>query len=272
MAQRTNFLFMLIALCLAGCRPMASQPGEAATFPPSQTPRPAVFPTRSQMEISTQPPVTPTARQTSTPRRMPSFTAAPTETLPPSAVVTGMYGYGQLLPLSCEARSAADWARYFGIEIHELDFMAHLPKSNNPEQGFVGNPRGGWGLIPPESYGVHAAPIAEVLREYNAQASAVRNLHFDTLRAELAAGRPVMVWVTGHVAPGKRVMYQVNGESVTVARYEHTVIVIGYDKKNVDILDGKTVYKRPIDTFRQSWAVLENMAIIWKEKAYLGRR
>lgn len=143
--------------------------------------------------------------------------------------------------------------------------MARLPRSTNPEEGFVGDPKGGWGLIPPDAYGVHAAPVASVLRGYGAQASAVKQLAFDDLRAEIAAGRPVILWVTGHVAPGERSIYRVDGNEITVARYEHTVIIIGYDQKYVDILDGKIVYKRPVERFLQSWAVLDNMAILWKE-------
>ncbi len=54
--------------------------------------------------------------------------------------------------------------------------------------------------------------------------------------------------------------------SVTVARYEHTVIVTGYDSKYVTFLDGKKTYRRPIQTFLDSWSALENMAIIWLEE------
>jgi len=176
-----------------------------------------------------------------------------------------MWGFGQLLALSCESRSAADWARRFGITIRELTFLASLPRSENPEEGFVGSPNGSWGNIPPQAYGVHAAPVARVLRAYGANALAMRKMPYDRLRAEIAAGRPVMVWVTGHVETGKGVPLRVDGKTITVARYEHTVIVIGYDEKNVTILDGKKVYKRPIETFKKSWAALENMAIIWDE-------
>lgn len=183
-----------------------------------------------------------------------------------------MYGYGQLQALSCEARSAADWARHFGITIDEMEFMGRLPKSQNPEEGFVGSPKGAWGSIPPEAYGVHAGPVAQVLKGYGAQARAMRNMGFEDLRAEIAAGRPVIVWVTGHVAPGERSAYRLEGKSITVARYEHTVIVIGYDMKNVEILDGKTVYKRPIERFLQSWDPLEHMAIVWQERDWRGWR
>jgi uncharacterized protein YvpB len=180
--------------------------------------------------------------------------------------VKGFYGYGQLLALTCESRSAADWARHFGIEIHEMDFFSKLPRSKNPEEGFVGSPNGAWGQIPPEAYGVHARPVALRLQDYGAKAVAVRHFTLDKLKSELANNRPVIVWVVGHVEPGRGTLYQINDETVTVARYEHTVIVIGYDVKNVTIQDGKHVYKRAYDTFRQSWSVLENMAIIWDEK------
>lgn len=207
-----------------------------------------------------------------------AITAAPTLTptldasgLPPRAEVKGMWGYGQLFALSCEARSSADWARHFGIDIRELKLLAAIPHSDNPEAGFVGSLNGGWGNIPPDSYGVHAGPVAKALRDtFGAQAAAMRHMTFDHLRREIAAGRPVVVWVTGHVQPGKGEKFVIDKQTITVARYEHTVIVIGYDEKNVKILDGKTIYQRPIATFLKAWSPLENMAILWDERS-LGK-
>lgn len=196
----------------------------------------------------------------------PPPTATPTATLPAEAQVTGMSGYSQLLGLSCESRAAADWAHHFGINIHELEFLARLPRSKNPEEGFVGDPNGGWGNIPPDPYGVHAGPVADLLREYGAQARAMRNMSLDELRAELAAGRPVIVWVVGHVEPGKGVPYSYGEQTITVARYEHTVIATGYDADTIQILDGRATYRRKIDVFLKSWGALENMAVVWKEQ------
>lgn len=190
--------------------------------------------------------------------------AALADTRPPeSAAVTHIFGYGQLMALSCESRAAADWARHFGITIHELDFFFRLPKTANPETGFVGSVNDGWGNLPPQGYGVHAVPVAQVLRDYGAQAVALRNMTLDQLRAEIAADKPVIVWVTGHVEPGTGVDLLLDGQTVRVARYEHTVIVTGYDATTVTILDGKTVYQRRLETFLAAWAPLENMAIIW---------
>ncbi len=71
--------------------------------------------------------------------------------------------------------------------------------------------------------------MAEVLRGYGARAVAVRGMTFTALKREVAEGRPVIAWVTGHVTPGKGIPYEVDGRTVTVAAYEHTVIVIGYN-------------------------------------------
>ena len=98
---------------------------------------------------------------------MPAPTPAPTPvSLPSSAYIDGMSGQDQFYKLDCESRSAVDWARHFGKNIDELDFLNHLPKSDDPETGFVGNPNGIWGNIPPNDYGVHAPPVANLLKEY----------------------------------------------------------------------------------------------------------
>jgi uncharacterized protein YvpB len=198
---------------------------------------------------------------------LPASAPLPKPVLPSNAEIKGMFGYGQLMALSCEARSAADWARHFGIDVREYEFFTRLPKSDNPEKGFVGSVNGGWGNTPPDSYGVHAQPVAALLREYGAKAHAVKNMTIEGLKSELASGRPVMVWVTGHVVPGEGIPYEVDGQVITVAPYEHTVIVVAYNDKTkrMTFLDGKEVYWRSYETFRDSWAALENLAIIWHE-------
>lgn len=241
---------------------LASSPAPAATATPTVAPTQAA--TSSLVRL---PPASATLPLTpqSTPEPAVTATAPGELTLPPEAEIRGVTGYGQLFPLSCEARAAADWARYFGITIHELDFLQRLPRSQNPEEGFVGSLNGAWGEIPPEPYGVHAGPVAAVLRGYQAKAVALRGMTLDRLRAEIAAGRPVIVWVTGHVEPGKGVDTMVDGKTVTVARYEHTILVIGYDEKTISFRDGRMTYQRPVAIFQKAWAPLGNMAIVWDE-------
>src|SRR3972149_3644114 len=86
--------------------------------------------------------------------------------IPDQAYVSGVAGHAQQYSLSCESRSAADWAAYWGIKIDETEFLNRLPRSDNPDEGFVGYPNDPWGDIPPASYGVHADPVAAPLAAY----------------------------------------------------------------------------------------------------------
>lgn len=200
----------------------------------------------------------------------PTPTVTPTKTLlidpplPAEMMIEGIEGHRQSLRLSCEARSAVDWAAFFGKDIDEIYFFEGLPEDDNPEIGFVGDVNGSWGQIPPDPYGVHAKPIAQRLREFGLYAKAVRNMTWEELQTELAAGRPVILWVVGHVARGTPVPYTTSGGDVTtVAKFEHTVIAIGYTENKITVVDGAKVYKRHKGEFLKSWGVLENQAVIW---------
>jgi LysM repeat protein len=184
--------------------------------------------------------------------------------LPDSAQIIGISGWTQALPLDCEARSAVDWAAFFGVAIDEFTFLSQLPLSDNPDKGFVGSAYGWPGQVPPYDYGVHAEPIASLLRAYQLPATAQRNTDWDMLRAEIAANRPVIVWVTGAVENyGVSYVYTASDRSTTlVAPYEHTVIVIGYTPDSVTVLDGSLIYTRPMDQFMAAWSALGKLAVM----------
>ncbi len=184
--------------------------------------------------------------------------------LPKQAYIKGIEGHKQSLTLSCEARSAVDWASYWGVKISERKFLDKLPRSENPELGFVGNPYDAWGNIPPASYGVHAKPIAALLQQYGFDAQAHKQFGWDDLKAEIAANRPVIVWIIGQMWSGKAVKMKVtDGKWVTVAKNEHTMIVIGYDSQKVYVVDAYSGANQsyPKNTFLKSWSVLGNMAV-----------
>jgi uncharacterized protein YvpB len=227
------------------------------------TPSPAVSASPTDLPTPT-PTHTPTSQPTRTPRSTP--TAKPTSTLPASAQVEGLRGKKQSMPLSCEARSAVDWAAYFDFEIEENNFFDGLPSSDNPDLGFVGDVYGSWGQIPPDDYGVHAGPIAQRLREYGLNAKHLRHMTMEELKRQIADGKPVIIWVVGHVNRGTPVPYtSTGGEITTVAKFEHTVIVTGYTEHKVTVLDGARVYSIYQGEFLKSWGVLENQAVIWIE-------
>ncbi len=186
----------------------------------------------------------------------------PPEDTPSSAIISGVRGASQSLPLDCESRSAVDWARYFGISIGEIEFYELLPHSDNPDKGFVGSVYGQWGQIPPNPYGVHAEPVAEILRDYGLPAFAHRPLSWDELRVEIANDRPVIVWIIDTIGNGIPVYYTPSdGLHTIVARYEHTVIVTGYTSSAVYYLNGGSIYSVPVGRFLDSWSTLDNMAI-----------
>ncbi len=200
---------------------------------------------------------------------MPAPTPLPTPVnLPASAYIAGMSGQNQAYKLDCESRSAVDWARHFGFNIDELDFLSHLPSSDDPETGFVGDPNGNWGNIPPNDYGVHAPPVANLLREYGVTASSFKSLSWDDLRAEIAAGNPAIVWIIGdnfrNLVNGTPHYYIAGstGNLTVVAPHEHTVVLVGYSPTEVTVLNGANFFNVSIDQFLDSWSVLDFMAVL----------
>ena len=138
-----------------------------------------------------------------------------------------------------------------------------MPISDDPDLGFVGSVHEPWGQTPPYGYGVHAEPVANLLWEYGLNAVPVRGWTWDQLRAEISQGRPVIVWVVGRVGRGTPVVYtSLEGRDTIVARFEHTVILFGYDQADVIVQDGYWVYSRPIQDFLASWKVLGNQAVV----------
>ena len=240
------------------------QPSATETTAPTNTITP--YPTNTATFTPTTT-LTPTATITSTPTVTPEPTNTPLPPLPETAYVSGVRGTDQLWSLSCEASAAVDWARYFGVTIYESEFHNALPVSDDPELGFVGSVHGAWGQIPPYPYGVHAEPVAKLLRAYGLPAVAVKEFSLDDLKREIAEGRPVIIWMIGaswtNVTP--RTYTTEAGTDVRVAPYEHVALIVGYGKDYVTIQDGTQIYYRSFETFEKSFDVLNRMVIIYAE-------
>jgi uncharacterized protein YvpB/LysM repeat protein len=192
------------------------------------------------------------------------FSSAHGDSLPDYAYISGLSGHAQGYSLSCEARSAADWAAFWGVSIGETEFLDALPNSDNPDEGYVGDPNEAWGHLPPHGYGVHAGPVAETLRDFGLKAEAHNDLGWDDLREEINAGRPVIVWVIGQMWGGSPVEYEAeDGSTSRVAAFEHTMILTGYSSDNVQVVDAYSGQYQTywLNSFLNSWAVLGNMAV-----------
>lgn len=182
---------------------------------------------------------------------------------PASAFVSGFNGYAQSYNLDCEARSAVDLAAYFGVNINHSEFLYYLPKSDDPNEGFVGSWTDARGHIPPASYGVYQEPVAALLRKYGLNAVGAYAYTEDALKSQIASGKPVMVWVVGNVELGYSVPYTPasTGHTTYVVPFQHTVVVTGYDENAVYFQDGALRYSRDWNTFLLSWGALGNRAI-----------
>ncbi len=184
---------------------------------------------------------------------------------PEEAYISGFRGHAQAYSLSCEVRASVDLAGYFGVYLSEDQFLDALPRSDDPELGFVGYQNGFWGNIPPNDYGVHSQPVAQVLTEFGMPAIAQKHLVWQDLQAQIAAGRPVIVWVISEMWAGTPITYRTNaGRNVIVARYEHVMILQGYNANAVFAFDpysgSDKVYR--LQDFLKSWQVLENQAVL----------
>jgi uncharacterized protein YvpB len=186
------------------------------------------------------------------------------DTPPEKAFIENFSGHHQNYNLSCESASAADLASFWGLSTTEDDVLLSLPITENPNEGFVGFYNGPWGYIPPSSYGVHAGPIAKRLVELGLNATERLGMTSDELRLEVAAGRPVIVWIIGAMWNGQVNRIELtDGTQVDVAPYEHTMIITGYDKDIVQTFDPAYGIVRNFywSAFESSWSVLGNMAV-----------
>ncbi|MEN6579386.1 MAG: C39 family peptidase [Anaerolineaceae bacterium] len=249
-----SLIVIILILVLAGCIP-------AEVAPPLTPPSPTVELLSSSPTFPVTPTIKPTLLVQPTSQPTPTVTES---AIPSSAMITTISGHEQTYELGCEASAAVDWAGYFGVLIYESSFQFELPLSDNPELGFVGNvTTDGWGQIPPDAYGVHAPPIAELLREYGLPAQAVRGMSLEDVKSELAEGDPIIAWVIGNMVYSDPVKYiDKQGNAVTVAPYEHVVILVGYDETTITYMNNGFFYSVPIEVFLTSWGVLGNMAVI----------
>ncbi|MDY6875851.1 MAG: C39 family peptidase [Chloroflexota bacterium] len=207
--------------------------------------------------------------------------------LPPSAFVEGVIGHPQDHNLSCESRSAADIAAFWGVGCAEDDFFRQLPKSDNPNRGFVGDVDLPPGSMPPVGYGVYVGPVAATLRSFGLNARAWRGWSLDDLKVELAAGRPAIVWATYDMRLSEvQAWTSFDGATSSIVQWQHTFIAVGYDAEGlylVDAYDGVTKHFT-YEQFTPAWEQLDKIAVtvhgpalapggrVWKAKIIGNQR
>ena len=260
-------LVLIIFLLPVGCRAAPQQTVTAANVVGTMV--------AHTLEAYVPPTMEPTATSEPDPAEGPSIVvtqaqaAASMDTTPSSVEIPlshyiwDIWGHRQYFGLGCEASAVVDWAEYLEVTVSEFTFQVRLPFSDNPDLGFVGSVDGPWGQVPPYAYGVHAAPVAKVLREhYGMNAAGEKELTIEDLQRELASGQPVIAWVIGNCVGGIPYEYiDKEGTPVIVAAYEHVVILTGYDEDSIRYMNNGKFYDIPYENFANTWGVLGNMAL-----------
>jgi uncharacterized protein YvpB len=186
----------------------------------------------------------------------------PASDMPEAVQLRGVPALRQSLPLSCEAAALSMVTAYWGRPISEWVFIENMPYDPNPHRGFRGEMTGTFGGT--DDYGVYAEPLVPLLQRYGFQAKAVyARGDAGMLKRELAAGRPVVVWMTNMASVQPQLIGEAAGEQFVLVPQEHVVVAYGYDAERVYVADpGDGQYRAfAWDDFLRSWGYFDGMML-----------
>lgn len=148
------------------------------------------------------------------------------------------------LPAGCEIVSWTMMANYAGIMINKMTAARAMPRSSNPNKGFVGTPYrlGGRGQV------VWPKGLVKFTRKYFGSAVNMTGCSYAALQNKLWQGHVVMAWVR-----------PLDGFS------SHTVAVVGFDSKKVYYCDPWKGKLRSMKkkTFMKKWKKHKRRALSW---------
>jgi len=180
-----------------------------------------------------------------------------------SHLLVGFPLVGQAWALSCEYAATAAATAYYGDTISQGTLLRGIGYDDNPHKGFRGSISGAWGGT--TNYGVYAEPIAAALRGRGFAHSYVFYGGQGTLQAEIAAGHPVVTWISGTWRGSSRyAKVDATGASYSLIPYEHAVTAYGYDDSGVWVMDPGVAKRYHVAwaKFLRGWDRLDGMALV----------
>ncbi|WP_318765045.1 Ig-like domain-containing protein [Lactiplantibacillus carotarum] len=95
------------------------------------------------------------------------------------------------LPTGCEITAVTMMLQYKGCRVTKLSLANEMPRSNNPNKGFVGNPyaSSGWTIYPPA--------LMKLVRKHAHSATNLTGVSLNTLKKQIDRKHPVTLWVAG---------------------------------------------------------------------------
>ncbi len=184
------------------------------------------------------------------------------------------------LPRGCEVTSLAMLLESAGTSTDKMALAKEIKRDpspyvikngkvyfGNPHKGFVGDMYdfGKPGL------GVYHEPIMELGEKYLPRR--IVNLTgeaFEELKIPLSDGRPVWVIINAEyreLPDSYFETWETDSGPVKITKKEHSVLITGYDQKNIyfnDPLTGKKNKKAPIRDFEKSWVQMGSQALTYK--------
>ncbi|OAS20627.1 C39 family peptidase [Paenibacillus oryzisoli] len=204
----------------------------------------------------------------------PAVAASPMKLVAAQAGLHDIPALSQLpeLPNGCEAVAATMLMNWAGLPISKDEVAEALPKGDLPytnEDGAMvgGNPRDVFVGDPFDvGYGIYHAPVAKLMEQW--LPGRVKNLtgaSLEALLAQLAQGRPVMVWATEHMdTPYLDLTWEdPDGELVDWYQPEHALLLVGVDDGTAYLNDPMTGQQEAydLDAFHQAWEAMGSQAI-----------
>ena len=145
------------------------------------------------------------------------------------------------LPNGCEITAVTMMINYAGNPVDKMTLAREMPRSSNPNYGYIGNPWDNTGItiFPPALMGL----VSKYTPSHTAQD--LTGYNFDTIKYQLSIGHPVVTWNTMHGFP------------------YHALTITGYDTERVYYNDCWTNEKTSatISQFVSNWNTQNRRAI-----------
>lgn len=149
-----------------------------------------------------------------------------------------------VLPSGCEIVSWTMMANFAGVDISMTEAADIMPRSGNPDEGFMGNPYepAGMGEV------IYPKGMMKMTKKYLGSAVDMTGFSIESIEEKLFAGHVVIAWVGG-----------VDGFQ------SHTVALVGYDQEKIYYNDPWTGKRESADKeeFENMWMANAHRALSW---------
>lgn len=148
------------------------------------------------------------------------------------------------MPSGCEIVSWTMMANFAGVKINKFKAAKEMPKSRNPNKGFMGSPY----MVTGDGLVVYPNGLKSLTEKYLHGFTNLTGCKLATIKNQLIKGKLVMVWVKG-----------------LIVGWSHTIALTGYDNKGFYFNDPYTGKKLKTDykSFVKYWNSNGTMAMTY---------